>query len=403
MFKAKGDEPFYYTWSKQEKAQAFECDRLTPHGFVLKDGREILDLTSISCHASFGHRPAFIVAELERQLRDFPVHSPKADFHLKREVAMRLLEFVGLPKGIDRSKIFFCIGGASSIEHAIKMARQVTGRKVIVAQTRSYHGATLGASSLSGDWRGQKPLTVDQWTLRIPNALDDPTGAKAKEMILEYGPSLIAAVCLETVSAINGVITSSKKRYDTIQQICDEFQIKLILDEVACGFYRTGVPMAFHRYPGLHPDFVCMAKGMTGGIVPFGAVWTNSFVADYFKKEVLASGLTDYAHPLGLAACKGVLDHLKRSDCIEIIEKNQKIFSIEMERLKKLKKVSAVRWNGLMGVVEYKGRADWRDFLAAGVYGMVREGSLFLAPALNMETSLIVKGMEKVYMVLDNL
>ena len=89
--------------------------------------------------------------------------------------------------------------------------------------------------------------------------------------------------------------------------MCNEFGILLIMDEVICGFGRTGVSFGYMNY-NVKPDIICLAKAITGGMVPFGAVWVCNNISDYYMTNVLACGLTNYAHPLGMAALSGVLE-----------------------------------------------------------------------------------------------
>ena len=394
--------PFYYTWTSQEQGQAeaalFRCEEMDDFHFLLAGGERVLDMASISCQACFGHRPQFIYRALEGQWRDAAMHSPKADFSLKRSVSRKICDLVG-----SEGKIFYCVSGAEAVEHGVKMVRMMTGKKVVAARKKSYHGATLGAASLTGDWRGELPPTVDEWTLRLPEPAEDPQGKMARQVILERGPENVAAVCLETITAVNGVVIPPDSWYRSIQNICDEFGIKLILDEVASGLYRTGKAFAYHHYPHLRPDVVCMAKALTGGVFPLGAVWTNRSVADYFQKRVLCTGLTYYAHPLGLAAADAVLDRLVEPPFERERVQLEDVFAQELEATGRLPEVDAIRWKGLMAAVDWKGKAGWIDFVPHGLYLMAREGQLFLAPAYNMKPQLLRRGMERLRKALGEL
>ena len=388
------EHPFYYTWTSQQQGQqeakAFHCEKQEQFHFIISSGQRILNLSSISCQSCFGHHPEFIYRAIQRQWKDFSMHSAKANFALKKKISQDICHLVNL-----EGKIFYCVSGAEAVEHAIKMARMKTGRKVIAARKKSYHGATLGAVSLTGDWRGKIPLTVDEWTLRLPEPDSDPEGEQADKIIRSYGPEKIAAICLETITAVNGVVVPKSSWYQKIQNLCDEFGIKLIVDEVACGLYRTGKAFAFHYYPELRPHFVCMAKALTGGVFPFGAIWTDVSVAEYFQKNVLCSGMTHYAHPLGLAATGAVLEHFKEKSFQEKFSRMEKKFADELEKIRRISKVKAVQYKGLMGTIDWVGHASWTDFLSYGLYMMVREGQLFIAPPFNLEKDILQEGMEQ--------
>ena len=385
---------FYYPWTSQEQgrreAELFHCETQKDFHFLLRDGRQVLDLTSISVQACFGHKPKFIRMAMEKQWESFPMHSSRSDFTLKKSVSREICNLVGA-----EGTIFYCVSGAEAVEHAVKMARMMTGRNVVAARKKSYHGATLGAVSLTGDWRGDVPPTVDDWTLRLPEPGEDPDGEGARRVIQNFGPEKIAAVCLETITAVNGVIIPEESWFYSIQNICEEFGIKLILDEVACGLYRTGKAFAFQHYPKLRPHLVCMAKSLTAGVFPLGAVWTDNSIAEHFQKKVLCTGLTHYAHPLGLAAAKAVLDYFKKKSFRETRVRVEKTFATALEEVGALPEVGAIRRKGLMAAIDWKGKAGWIDFVSYGLYLMAREGQIFLAPAYNMEPKILLEGMER--------
>jgi taurine---2-oxoglutarate transaminase len=287
---------YFYTWTNQTKVQNFYLRSTKGHQLVLANNKIAYDLSSMSCQVSFGYSCENILSAIQTQLKTLPMASPKADFPLKSEVTDDLINLINL-----EGKIFYTVSGAESVENAIKMARQIKKQNIIVARQKSYHGATLGALSLTGDWRNKDHQTIDDWTLRIPEPCDDPDATKAIDIINKCGIDKIAAICLETITGGNGVYLASKTWWDNISTFSKTNKIFLILDEVICGFYRTGKAFGFQHYD-LQPDFITLSKSISGGYVPFGAVWTSSEVAHYYDKNVLSSGLTNYAHPLGLAA-----------------------------------------------------------------------------------------------------
>ena len=198
-------------------------------------------------------------------------------------------------------RIFYTVSGAEAVENALKMARLVTGRTKILARAHSYHGATLGALSVTGDWRGQEHFSVQDQTLRIPEPDTLDALQKTRVLIEQHDPKTFAAFCLETIVAFNGILAPPQEWWTGIQKLAEEFAIPLILDEVSCGFGRMGQDFAFQRYD-LKPDFVCMAKAISGGYVPLGALFVTEKIARFWDSKVLNCGLTSYAHPLALAA-----------------------------------------------------------------------------------------------------
>src|SRR5580692_6493161 len=145
------DYPFYFTWSAQGAAKPLELTGGDGAWFTTKDGGRWLDLGALSYQVNAGHGNRRIVEAIKRQADELCVASPNALFPAKRELAERLLQLAG--PGFSRGKVFFTLGGAEANENAIKIARLVTGRMKNLARYRSYHGASLGALALTGDWR----------------------------------------------------------------------------------------------------------------------------------------------------------------------------------------------------------------------------------------------------------
>ena len=199
---------------------------------------------------------------------------------------------------------FFTNSGAEANENAIKLARLYTGRHKIVARYRSYHGATHGSISLTGDprrWPNEPGMAgvvrmLDPYTYRCPAGHPDPcpvcTGAPHLEEILEYeGPQTVAAVILETVTGTNGVIPPPPGYLQSIREVCDRHGILLILDEVMAGFGRTGRWFACENWDVV-PDILTVAKGINSGYVPLGAMIFRKPLADWVRDKYFPGGLT---------------------------------------------------------------------------------------------------------------
>ncbi len=334
------------------------------------------------------------------QVDAMPVANPKHEFELKTRVSNKLCAFVDAGPG----RIFYTLSGAEAVENALKMARQITGRNLVAARAKSYHGATMGAMSVTGDWRGQGHFGAQNATLRIPEPSDDPDLSLTRRIIESAGSKNIAAMCLETISGMNGVIIPDASWWRGIESLCQEFKILLIIDEVSCGFGRTGQNLAMHHY-GIKPDFVCMAKAISGGYVPFGALWVKEEVAQFYDQNMLSAGLTAYAHPLGLAAANAVLDLMKDQTF-----KSAKValtgeFTAGLLELKNHPKVKAIRNVGLMAAIDLKSsssdigpRITWERGLDYGLHFAIKENSIILAPPFVMtskDNQLLFHGLEK--------
>lgn len=374
--------PYYFTWSAQSSVSPLPIDSALGAEFHCRGGKQVWDAVSCSYQASFGHSHEPIVRAIRDQLDDAIVLPPKAKTEQRERASLRLLELLGFA---GKGKLFYTVSGAESVENALKMARQIRGVPQIVARAKSYHGASMGAMSVTGDWRHQGHFGVQDYTLRIPEPVDDPEAETAKMIIEAFGPDKIAAFCLETITGGNGVYTPPKSWWKGIQSIADKHGILLILDEVLCGFGRTGKHFGFHHF-SLKPDMVCMAKAISGGYIPFGAVWTSDSISKYYDTNVLSCGLTGYAHPMGLAAMEAVINELEDSAFQNHFRDFLKAFSKGISDLSEHESVREIRSIGALAAVElakpdrYSGQSFWD----AGVF-VHKPGSYFtLAPPFIM-------------------
>lgn len=370
---------FFRTWSPQQDASAIDVSGGEGHMICLANGDALYDAISCNFQASFGYSAQPIISAIQAQLLRMPVANPKHDHALKAQVSQRLCELVD--RGLGR--IFYTVSGAEAIENALKMARQVTGRDRVVARSRSYHGATMGAMSVTGDWRGQGHFGVQSATIRIPEPADDPDAEQAHAIIRAAGPESIAACCLETISGMNGVIIPPHGWWQRIATICRTYGILLIVDEVSCGFGRTGTAFAMHHYD-IRPDFVCMAKAITGGYVPFGAVWVHEAVASWYDTRMLSAGLTAYAHPLGLAACDAVLDILHSPTFQQHLANISALFASGVSTLATHPRVHHTRHIGMMAAIDLapNDAIRWEDGVRHGLHLAVKANTIVLAPPL---------------------
>ncbi|HVV50616.1 MAG TPA: aminotransferase class III-fold pyridoxal phosphate-dependent enzyme [Polyangia bacterium] len=315
----------FTTWTAQRDATFLEIVGGQGARFTTADGARWWDLGSMTWNAGLGHgHPRMQKALAEAAARGLLVY-PTAVFPAKARAAELLAEVT--PKGLE--KTFFCLSGAEANENAVKMARLVTGRKKVVARTRSYHGATLAMLSLSGDPRREPfepglPGVVrmgDPYCFRCPFG-KEPTScahecAQDLETVLRReGPDTVAAVILEGIVGANGVFVPPPGYWRKIREICDRHGVLLIADEVLSGFGRTGRWFAVD-HDGVTPDLMTMAKGLTGGYVPGGAVIVSERIARHFDDHVLVCGLTSYAHPLVCEAVVATIETMRDEKLVE--------------------------------------------------------------------------------------
>jgi taurine--2-oxoglutarate transaminase len=229
----------------------------------------------------------------------------------------------------DISMTFFTNGGAEANENAIKLARWYTGRHKIIARYRSYHGATAGGITLTGDprrWAAEPGIPgvvrmFDPYTYRCPAGHPDPcpvcTGAPHLEEILQYeGAHTVAAVILETVTGTNGIIVPPDGYLQSIRETCDKHGILLIVDEVMAGFGRTGKWFAVDHW-NVVPDIITMAKGINSGYVPLGAMSIREPLAAWVRDKFFAGGLTYSGHPLACAVGVASIEAFREEGIVE--------------------------------------------------------------------------------------
>ena len=389
------NHPYFITWTKQVGAKKLEVSSSKGSFYIRNNGQKIHDLCSTSYHAAFGHSFTPITKAITSQLKTLPMASPKCTFELKKRVSEKLIELIG-----QKGKIFYTVSGAESIENALKAARQISGKKIVLSRNISYHGATLGALSVTGDWRNKDHATVDSWTRRIPEPSVDPKAEKLEALIQKVGPEKIAAICLETITGGNGVIIPPMSWWRAISRIKKKYGLFLILDEVVCGFGRTGKNFGLQHF-NLKPDFICLAKVITGGYIPFGAVWFSSKVAKYYDRNTLSAGLTNYAHPLGLAAMEVVMDYLSTNEHKENFSKLEKILSSYSDIFNEMSKVSESRQLGLLMAIELKSPIGIEIFLKNNLFVASVGNNIVLAPAYITKPNDLKKSLKLIKKIIE--
>src|SRR5438874_5835487 len=299
-----------HSWSVQNALDPIAVAGAEGRYFWDYEGKRYLDFASQLVNVSIGHQHPRLVAAIKEQADKLCTIGPPMATEPRSTLARLLAE---VTPG-DISMAFFTNGGAEANENAIKLARWYTGRHKIVARYRSYHGATAGAITLTGDprrWAAEPGLPgavrmFDPYTYRCPAGHPDPcpvcSGGPHLEEILQYeGPHTVAAVILETVTGTNGIIVPPDGYLRSIREVCDRHGILLIADEVMAGFGRTGAWFAVDNWDVV-PDIITTAKGINSGYVPLGAMTVRDHVYDAIKDQFFAGGLTYSGHPLACAA-----------------------------------------------------------------------------------------------------
>ena len=229
----------------------------------------------------------------------------------------------------------------------------------------------MGSMALSGDYRRLhwEPLTMpgvvhfeDPYPYRSPffpdgQAVDEQYFSQVyldhlEDIIRGEGPGTIAAVLIETVTGTNGILVPPQGYLRGLRALCDQYGILLITDEVMAGFGRTGKWFAFQNWD-IVPDIVTMAKGLTSGYAPLGAVAMKSEIADSFNDKMYFGGLTYNGHPVSLAAALANIEVIEQEGLLENTQKRgETLKSLLAEMKAKHVCVGDVRSIGLFGAIE---------------------------------------------------
>ncbi|MGV1007477.1 MAG: aspartate aminotransferase family protein [Dermatophilaceae bacterium] len=320
----------FHSWSAQGLIDPLPIARADGSRFWDYDGRGYLDFASQLVNVNIGYHHPRLVAAIQEQAGRLTTVAPGYAVDVRSEAA-RLIASKA-PPGLDM--VFFTNGGAEATENALRMARLHTGRHKVLAHYRSYHGATAGALTATGEprrWPSEPgiPGVVHIWGPYLyRSAFHAETEqqeceralAHLRDTVVVEGPSTVAAVILETVVGTNGVLVPPEGYLAGVRAICDEFGLVMIVDEVMCGFGRCGQWYAVNRWD-VAPDLITFAKGVNSGYVPLGGVLVSGEIAETFRERPYPGGLTYQGHPLACATAvaaiqvmeqDGVLEHARR-------------------------------------------------------------------------------------------
>jgi taurine--2-oxoglutarate transaminase len=298
-----------HSWSVQSALSPLAVAGGEGRYFWDYEGKRYLDFASQLVNLNLGHQHPRLVQAIKDQADTLCTIGPPMANDKRSELARLVAEV--MPG--DLGHTFFTNGGAEANENAVKLARWVTGRHKVIARYRSYHGATAGAVTLTGDprrWFAEPGMPgvvrmFDPYSYRCPAGHPDPcpvcTGGPHLEEILQYeGPHTVAAVILETITGTNGLIVPPDGYLQSLRETCDRHGVLLIFDEVMAGWGRTGRWFACEHWDVV-PDIITTAKGINSGYVPLGAMTVREHVYQSIKDRFFAGGLTYSGHPLACA------------------------------------------------------------------------------------------------------
>jgi len=357
-------EYVFFSWSVQSAVNPIPAERAEGIYFWDADGKRYIDFASQLMNVNTGHQHPKIVQAIKDQADKLCYVYPGMATDVKGELGRLLAEIT--PGHLK--KTFFALGGAEANDNAIKLTRLYTGRHKIIARYRSYHGATYGAVTLSGDPR-RLPVeptisgvihVMDPYCYRCPFGWTLETCHREcidhVEQVIQFeGPENVAAIFLEGVTGSSGIMIYPDEYWPRMREIADKYGILLVDDEVMSGFGRTGEWFGIDNW-GVVPDVMTMAKGLTSAYVPLGAMIVSKDIADYFEDRMLPLGLTYSGHTLACATALATINVYKEDKLIENAKAMGKVLGEELEEIKaKHPSVGDVRYIGLFSVIEVVG------------------------------------------------
>jgi adenosylmethionine-8-amino-7-oxononanoate aminotransferase len=329
-------------------------------------GKRYLDgLSALFC-VNIGHGRADIAQAGADQAKELGFFTNWSYAHPRAiELAARI---ASLAPG-DLNRVFFTSGGSEAVESALKLARQyhkLTGKPnktKVIARDIAYHGTTLGALSATGITSLREPFepltpggchVPNTNTFRLPHGMDASDLADAIATRIEFeGPDTVAAVILEPVQNAGGCFTPPEGYFQRVREICDEYNVLMISDEVICAWGRLGEWFGAERYD-YHPDIITTAKGLTSAYAPMGAMIASDRIAEPFMEgtQSFTHGFTFAGHPICAAVALANLDAIEREGIIDNVRNNEGALRGMLDSLRDIPIVGDVRGAGYFQAIE---------------------------------------------------
>jgi len=376
-----------FTANRQFKSKPRLLAKASGMHYWTADGRQILDAVAGLWCVNAGHGRREITEAVSRQLETMDYAPPFQMGHPAAfELANALVQIA--PSGLDHA--FFTNSGSESVDTALKIAlafqrvRGEASRTRLIGRERAYHGVNFGGTSVGGIapnrrvWSASLVPGVDH----LPHTHDLAKNAfsrgepahgehladELERLVALHDASNIAAVIVEPIAGSTGVLIPPRGYLKRLREICDRHGILLIFDEVITGFGRTGAPFAAQEF-GVTPDIITLAKGLTNGCVPMGAVLVSKTVYEAFMQGPdgieLFHGYTYSAHPAACAAAMATLDIYRNEGLLTRAKSLAQYWEDAAHALRELPHVIDVRNYGLILGLELQpipGKAGARAF-----------------------------------------
>ena len=308
----------------------YDVSPVSAEGAYVTDekGRKYLDLYGGHGVISIGHSHKDYVAALCGQLEKMGFYSNSIQNPLQVELAHKL----GKLSQCEDYNLFLCNSGAEANENALKMASFATGKSKIISFEKAFHGRTSAAVAATDNAKINAPLNAQHEVVFLP--LND-----IESLEKELSKKDVAAVIVEGIQGVGGLNEGSSEFFRSLERLCKEYGVILILDEIQSGYGRSGKFFSFQHH-GIDPDIISMAKGMGNGFPVGGILISNKIKASYGLL-----GTTFGGNHLACAAAISVLDVIEKEQLMENVNKVSAHF---LEKIKEIGQIGSVKGKGLM-------------------------------------------------------
>ncbi|WP_122090975.1 aminotransferase family protein [Halalkalicoccus subterraneus] len=306
------------TWSYQSEVSPTQVVSGDGVRFTDADGNEFLDFSGQLMCSNLGHSADKVADAVTEQVNEGAYFAPGYTTEPRARLGQKLAEVT--PGNL--SKTFFSTSGTEAVEAAIKIARMYTGKQKIISRYRSYHGATYGSISVTGDPRRLMAEPGIPGVIKAPDpyaygsTLDPMESLEYIDEMLMLEGDTVAAVLVEPIVGSNGILVPPEEYLPRLKEITHEHDALLICDEVMAGFGRTGEWFGSDVF-GVTPDIMTMAKGLSGAYVPLGATIVTEEIAEHFEDNMFCHGHTYAGHPVACAAGLAAVETYEEENLIE--------------------------------------------------------------------------------------
>jgi taurine--2-oxoglutarate transaminase len=311
-------EYVFGTWSFQSEVDPTEVVGAEGVRFTDGNGEEYVDFSGQLMCSNLGHSADAVADAIAEQAHEGAYFAPGFATEARARLGEKLAEVT--PGNL--SKTFFSTSGTEAVEAAIKIARMYTGKQKIVSRYRSYHGATAGSISVTGDPRRLKAEPGIPGTIKAPDpyaygsTLDPMESLEYIDEMLMLEGDTVAGILVEPIVGSNGILVPPEEYLPRLKEIAHEHDALLICDEVMAGFGRTGEWFGCDVFD-VTPDIMTMAKGLSGAYAPLGATIVTDEIADHFEEEMFCHGHTYAGHPVACAAGLAAVETYQEENLVE--------------------------------------------------------------------------------------